>query len=184
MSTVHQRRIEQEWRLLQALAEANPSLVEAAERDADAWNQVFRFKLQQTQALVEEAGKLRILECHAVTIHFPRFFPAVPLETSLVQPVFHPNVHPETGFVCLWDRFSFGDTVVEAVAQLQRVITWQLWNEHPDHLLQPASLGWYKDKNRDFVLPLSAQSLQKPEGFDLGRTYARRPEGFERRRLG
>jgi len=183
MSTVHQRRIEQERQLLQALAEGNPELLQDCKHDMEAGGPIFRFKLLQTQALVEEAGQLRIQEEHQVSIHFPRFFPAVPLETSLLRPVFHPNVHPETGFVCLWSRFSSGDTVVEAVAQLQRVISWELWNEEPDHVMQPKALAWFREPARSVALPLVFAALSRPEGFDLARCYAWRREGVGRRRL-
>jgi hypothetical protein len=183
MSTVHERRIEQEWKLLQALAEHNPELLQDCHREIEAGDPVFSLQLRRTQALIEEAGELRIREEHLVSIHFPRFFPAVPLEVSLLQPVFHPNVHPETGFVCLWNRFSPGDSVVEAVAQLQRVISWELVNEEPDHVMQPRSLEWYKDPARAIALPVPYQTLRRPGGFDLARTYAVRAEGAVRRRL-
>jgi hypothetical protein len=183
MLSVHQRRTEQEWKLLQALAAQNPDLLRDCERDDEADGPVFRFLLQQTPAFVEDAGQLRIEDQHGVSLHFPRFFPAVPLEACLSRPVFHPNVHPETGFVCLWNRFSSGDTVVEAVGLLRQVITWRLLNEASDHVMQPKSLEWYKDPARSTPLPLLCPELRGPEGFELARTYARRPEGVGRRRL-
>jgi hypothetical protein len=183
MSTVHQRRTGQEWKLLQALAEENPDRLRDCTCDAQADGVVFLFQLLRTPALVEEAGQLRIQDSHRVSLHLPRFFPAVPIEASLSRPVFHPNVHPETGFVCLWNRFSTGDTVVEAITQLQQVITWRLFNEESAHVMQPKSLEWYRDPARAIPLPLSFAALKKPEGFDLARTYARRPEGVGRKRL-
>ena len=183
MSTVHQRRIEQEWKLLQALAEHNPELLQDCRRDIEAGDPVFSFQLRRTQALIEEAGQLRVQDDHRVNIHFPRFFPAVPLEVSLLRPVFHPNVHPETGFVCLWNRFSPGDSVIEAVAQLQRVISWELWNEEPDNVMQPKSLEWYRNPDKAIALPVTYRSLRKPDGFGLARTYTGRLEGVGRRRL-
>jgi len=183
MFTVHQRRTEQEWKLLEALAGENPDLLRDCVRDAQADGRVFRFQLRQTPALIEEAGQLRIQDWHGVSLHFPRFFPAVPLEASLLRPVFHPNVHPETGFVCLWNRFSSGDTVVEAVAQLRHVITWRLLNEEPDQVMQPKSLQWYRHPARSTPLPLLCPALRRPEGFDLARTYGWRPAGVGRRRL-
>jgi len=183
MSTVYQRRIEQEWQLLQALAERNREALQDCKHDIGADGSILRFKLLQTQALVEEGGQLRIEEQHRVNIHFPRFFPAVPLEASLLPPVFHPNVHPETGFVCLWSRFSSGDTVVEAVAQLQRVISWELWNQEPDHVMQPKALEWYKEPGRAMALPLACQILRSPDGFDLARSHTWRRDGVGRRRL-
>ncbi len=100
---------------------------------------------------------------------------------SLADPLFHPNIHPENGFVCLWSRFSAADTIVEAVCQLQRILTWQLVNEQTDHLMQPDALAWLKDLNRQVSLPLTRQPVRKPEGFALANTYARRPDGVRRR---
>ena len=126
MSTLYERRVEQEWRLLEAIAKGNPDLLENPTRCVEVDSALFRFRLQQTQALIQTPTGLHLQDLHDVVIYFPRFFPSVPIEASLLKPVFHPNVHPETGFVCLWNRFSPGDTVVEAITQLQRVITWEL----------------------------------------------------------
>jgi hypothetical protein len=183
MSTLYQRRVEQEWRLLEALAECNAEVLKDCTREREVDSAVFHFILDKTPALVETASQLRIREEHDVALHFPRFFPSVPIEARLLRPVFHPNVHPETGFVCLWNRFSPGDTVIEAVALLRRVVTWELWNEEADNLIQPAAVVWYREKNHSFTLPLSRPVLERPAGFDLARTYARRPEGSNRRRL-
>jgi hypothetical protein len=181
MSTLYERRVEQEWRLLQSLAEANPGLIETLGRRVDQGDEVLDFNLHKTEALRETAGGLTVQDSHRVSVHFPRFFPSVPLEASLAKPVFHPNVHPENGFVCLWSRFSAGDTIVQAVTQLQGILTWQLVNEDPDHLMQPNALVWLKDPSRHVSLPLTQQPLRRPEGFALASTYGRRPEGFRRR---
>lgn len=185
MSTVYERRLEQEWRLLQLLAESNPGQLEIGERSRQPEGRSFRCTLRQSPALVEQAGQqeggLAVQDSHEVTFRFPRFFPSVPIEACLVQAVFHPNVHPENGFVCLWDSFSPGDTVIEAAGQLQRVISWQLVNERPDHLMQPRALEWYRSPGRPLPLPLVFQALQKPEGFELARTYGQRPEGSRKR---
>jgi hypothetical protein len=185
MSTIYERRIEQEWRLLQLLAESNPGHLDVGERSRLLDGQSFRCTLRQSPALLELAGGqeagLSVQDCHEVTFRFPRFFPSVPIEASLARAVFHPNVHPENGFVCLWDSFSPGDTVIEAAAQLQRVISWQLVNERPDHLMQPYALEWYRNPDRSLPLPLAFQVLKKPEGFELARTYGQRPEGSRKR---
>jgi Ubiquitin-conjugating enzyme len=167
MSALYQRRVEQEWRLLADLAAANPFVLSMDGRRTEDGIEVFQFTLRQTPALVMESEGPRLRHTHGVFLRFPRFFPAVPSELSLASPVFHPNVHPENGFVCLWDRFSAKDTVVETVAQLQRVITWQLFNEVPDHLMQPAALAWYKNPARDLALPLVVEALRRPAGLDL-----------------
>lgn len=160
-SSVHERRIEQEWKLLLALAAENPEVLQDCVREDKADGAEFRFRLLQTQARVEEAGQLRVIDQHEVTLRFPRFFPAVPIEASLARPVFHPNVHPETGFVCLWNRFSSGDTVIEAVRQLQKVISWDLHNEASDHVMQPSALSWRKGA-ASHTLPLKTSLVSAP----------------------
>lgn len=171
--------------MLQSLAETNPGWLEVGEKSRLPDGQSFRCTLRQSPALLEQAegldAGLLVQDSHEVTFRFPRFFPAVPIEASLARAVFHPNVHPENGFVCLWDSFSPGDTVIEAAGQLQRVISWQLVNERPDHLMQPHALEWYRSPGRLLSLPLVFQALQKPEGFELSRTYGRRPEGSRKR---
>ncbi len=183
MPGLYQRRVEQEWRLLEALVEANPDVLGNAKRRSESGDEVFSLQLDQTTALMAESSGIGLETKHQAIVHFPRFFPSVPIEVSLLRPVFHPNVHPENGFVCLWDRFSSGDTVVEAMAQLQSVLTWKLWNEQSDNVMQPLALEWFKSPDRTQRLPLICQAIRKPEGFALARTYARRPEGLARKRL-
>lgn len=177
-SSVHKRRVEQEWKLLLALAAENPEVLQDCVREDKPDGTLFRFQLLQTQALVEEAGQLQILHEHTVTLRFPRFFPAVPIEASLARPVFHPNVHPETGFVCLWNRFSSGDTVIEAVRQLQKVISWQVHNETPDHVMQPEALTWQKGAE-SAALPLKTSLVSIPPSLDL--KFGETSRSFRRR---
>jgi hypothetical protein len=181
--TLHQRRVEQEWRLLQMLASMNRPVLEILNRGQEATSEIFCVVLRQTYGLAKQASELKLLETHTVVVHFPEFFPSVPIEVSLLNPVFHPNVHPVNGFVCLWNRFSAGDTVMEAVLRLQRIITWELLNEGGDHVLQPECISWHRDPQRGIKLPLDCQPVRKPEGFLMERTFARRPEGNYRRRL-
>jgi hypothetical protein len=183
MTTLYQRRVEQEWRLLHLLAQANPTILENINREQQVGGEVFCFTLHQTSSLRGEPNNLQFPDTHSVQLHFPGFFPSVPIEANLVHPVFHPNVHPENSFVCLWNRFSSGDTVMEAVSQLQQVITWKLVNQETDHLMQPEALAWYKDASREIELPLSYQPIAKPTDFQQERTYAVRPPNSYRRRL-
>jgi hypothetical protein len=166
-TSVHERRVEQEWKLLLSLAAENPEILQDCVRQDQVDGTVFRFRFLQTQALVEEGDQLRIVEQHNVTLRFPRFFPSVPIEASLAQPVFHPNVHPEIGFVCLWNRFSSGDTVIEAVRQLQKVISWELHNEEPDHMMQPRAVEWFRNSKRSTVLLFSIPKLKPKHRVDL-----------------
>src|SRR5262249_38688823 len=121
-------------------------------------------------------------DSHKVSLSFPRFFPSTPIEARLAVQDFHPNVHTETAFVCLWNRFSPGDTVIEAISQLQQVISCQLLNEETDHVMQPEALAWYQDPARGVKLPLPYQPINKPIDFQKERTYAvHSPNSFRRR---
>jgi ubiquitin-protein ligase len=139
---LRQRRIENEWELLQQMAQANPSLLSDVRRHHDD----FLLKLSQTTAPVRVEGIIDLRSEHAVRISFPRFFPTMPIEAYVTPPVFHPNVHPDTGFVCLWGRFSLHDTVVEALCQLQRVLTFTLFSESADHVMQPGAIRWLEEQ--------------------------------------
>lgn len=161
MSSLYERRVEQEWRLLQGLAQLNPELIQDCARDKESGIEVFRFTLRQTQALVEQDSELQVIDEHRVSIHFPRFFPSVPMEASLARPVFHPNVHPETGFVCLWNRTSSRQTVGNAITQLQRVITWELFNETAEHVMQPDGLAWLSRGPRTIPAPLFSADIKR-----------------------
>jgi ubiquitin-protein ligase len=183
MSTLYQRRIEQEWQLLQLLAKLHSSSIENPKREKEVRGEVFRFTIHQTPALIGKPDHFQILDIHAVSLYFPKFFPSTPIEANLGDPVFHPNVHPENGFVCLWNRFSPGDTVMEAISQLQQVITWKLVNQETDHLMQPDALAWYKDPARKVEVSLAYAPITKPTNFQQERTYAVRPPNSYRKRL-
>jgi ubiquitin-protein ligase len=183
MPTLYQRRLEQEWEILELIVTANPEILENPQRTVEIPGEVFNFVLSQTLGLTGTPLNFESVNSHKVYLHFPKFFPSTPIEANLAQPVFHPNVHPETGFVCLWNRFSPGDTVMEAISQLQRVIAWELVNEETDHLMQPEALAWYKDPARGMELPLPYQPITKPIDFQKERTYAIRPPNSFRRRL-
>lgn len=161
---LRQKRIENEWGLLQQMAEANSSLLKIRERREDE----FLLTLHETPAVLlqsvqpGDAGSIQLCSDHAVRLAFSRFFPAVPIEAYLACPVFHPNVHPETGFVCLWGRFSLHDTVVEALCQLQRVLTFTLFSESADHVMQPEALRWAHNKENELREQLHFTHLQKP----------------------
>lgn len=159
------RRVGNEWRLLTELARGNPALVGELRRNHGPALDELAFRLRGSGALRLAAGRPVIGETHDVLIRFPRYFPAVPMEVELAAPVFHPNVHPETGFVCLWNRYRAGDSVVEAVARLQRVITWELYNLDADQVMQPEAVRWLEAGHPEFDLPLPYTPVAAPESL-------------------
>ena len=159
---LRRQRIENEWLFLQRIAEANAGRIVAKSRTADE----FLVLLRETSAPVERDGNIEIVDEHQVRLSFARFFPTIPLEAYLTRPVFHPNIHPGTGFVCLWGNPAVADTVVEALIQLQRVLTCSLFTESPDHVMQPKALEWVLASHPGVQLPLKCTPLSKPAGWD------------------
>lgn len=158
---LRRQRIDNEWALLERLEKANPALLVALERRQND----FLFKLRESTAVLLVEGQVQLCSEHNVRLSFPRFFPTMPIEAYVARPVFHPNVHPDTGFVCLWGRFSLRDTVVEALCQLQGVLAYGLFSEAADHVMQPEALCWAETELASGRLPLVYTPLQKPEGW-------------------
>jgi hypothetical protein len=179
-------RIRREWQLLLDLARLNQPILEIIGhrlvRDAEA----ISIALHETSGIVRVHGQRTVIRTHLAEVLFPRFFPSVPIEIRLTQPVFHPNVDPVSGFVCLWDRFYAGDTTVEAVTQLQQIIAWKLANFGGDHLMQPDATAWYRDPARSDTLPLDFTPIVEPEEYALQKNPAHHfcgPNRQRRRRI-
>jgi len=120
MADLRARRIEREREWLARLVQDNPETLSELACDRD------EFRL-----------RLRIAERdHQARIVFPRFFPSVPLEAYLAEPIPHPNVDPNNGFVCLWTKLSVRHTAVEAVRRLRLILAWRIFNLEADHVMQ------------------------------------------------
>lgn len=133
--------------MLEQLAALNPQRLRTVELGADEFLMTF-----ETPAHGASLHRLKLV--------FAPYFPAVPIEAYLEVPVRHPNVHPLNGFICLWDKHSPGDTVIETLRQTQRVLSGELWNAEADHLMQPDAVG---------VNALAYEPLLLPEGYLLER---------------
>src|SRR5712692_910090 len=94
------RRLRNEWDLLQEMGRANPSTLDILVGEPE----LFRITLHQTRGTLRRGGQNALVSSHAAEIRFPRFFPSLTIEARLLHPVFHPNVDPDSGFVCLWER--------------------------------------------------------------------------------
>lgn len=149
---IRERRIRNEWAWLVRTAEDNPGeliLPGSPEQPVS---------LPRTPCY-DMTGSLSL--GISVRFAFPEYYPSVPLEAWLSKPVRHPNVHPETGFVCLWDMRQEGTSLVEAILQLQRVVTWHLFNYEADHLMQPEA---------GRLPPLDYRPVAVPPSYYLERT--------------
>ncbi len=132
-----ERRLAAEWALLEHLAAANRARLSNLRRD-DAG---FQLKLHGPAALsIPKQGHNGRLSVHDLRFEFPVHFPAVPMEMYLRIPVLHPNVHPETGFVCLWDRHRVSNSVEHALHKLVAMLAGTLFNPDALHVMQPDAL--------------------------------------------
>jgi ubiquitin-protein ligase len=181
--TLRSRRLSQEWKLLAEIQRINPEVVEIRGRRAQADCDLFAITLHHTTGILAwSAGHAQLAGSHAAVFRFPRFFPSVPIEASLSKPLFHPNIDPQNGFVCLWTRFSSGDTVMEAVRRLQQIIAWKLVNLEAPHVMQPEAARWYRESAPPAMLPLAFTPLVESHRFRLEKSFsARGPDGFRRR---
>lgn len=182
-ASLRERRIEQEWLLLQELAAANPGLLEILDRRKLADSEDFQLLLHETEGIPAQDSGTRV-RSHQVRLSFPRFYPAAPLEAYLTQPVKHPNVDPRNGFVCLWTKHAGRETVVEALRRLQEVIVWKRMNLDNDHLMQPEAVAWHADiaQRQPTLFPLPCTPLKELPGFRLEKDHFQQP-GRPRKRL-
>ena len=172
-ATPFSRRLTAEWTLLAELAALNPGrLFDLATSDA-----AFHLTLNATPAL-SLTGE--VLDVHRLHLVFPRYFPALPLELSLETPVFHPNIHPDTGFVCLWDRHSALNTVEHALHKTAAILGWTLSNPDPRHTMQPAAQRLTETERKMLRERLAAAPLR---GVQPEAAAVREPGPSFRRRL-
>ena len=130
-----ERRLHAEWELLLALASLNPGrLSKPAACDA-----VFSMLLSGP-AVPAAGAHEEFVTVHDIRVLYPLHFPAVPMELTLAKPVQHPNVHPEAGFVCLWERHRVSHTIEHALHKLVAMLNGTLFNADPLHVMQPAAL--------------------------------------------
>jgi hypothetical protein len=162
------RRVANEARFLDMLAAANPNGLTVAGWDRQAGGDTARVTLLDTPAYLIGGGVARK---HEFRLVLPEYFPSAAIEAWLEIPVAHPNVHPVNGFVCLWARHAPGNTIVEALLQVQRIITWDLWNPDPEHAIQPEA---------GVLAPLPCTSLELPAEYSAGLVSAPRPRSRSR----
>lgn len=176
MSLATERRLTTEWALLQRLAAQNPQRLV----DLQAEDLTFYLQLKGTPALPLSSGAGDVRSDHHVRIIFPRFYPTTPLELYLQTPVQHPNIHPQTGFVCLWDRHRVGHTVEHALHKLVAILGWRLYNRDAVHIMQPAALARLETSREAIAASLAAPLLA---GTTLGDSWPGSQDALRRRRL-
>lgn len=141
-----ERRLQAEWDLLQQLAQLNPErLVDISSED-----RTFRLILLDTPARLLGSPNGELISSHNVRATYPAFFPSTPLELYVDQAFFHPNVHPITGFVCVWDRHRIENTIEAALHKLVAMMSGRLYNREASHVMQPEAFS-----------PMSAEAIYK-----------------------
>ena len=91
-----------------------------------------------------ERAAPRTRDSHTLRLLFGRFFPEVPIECYVDEPLVHPNVKAETGFVCLWEQASPRDTVIQALARTQAMAAFRMVNTGAVHLMNREAAAWYE----------------------------------------
>ncbi len=146
MRSIRERRVESEWHTLLKIVSHNVGVVTVLGRNSIAGVDRFQIELRRSGGLLRVNGVPAEVDTYGAAIEFPDFFPAVPMQVFLPRPLLHPNVQPVTGFVCLWDQTSPGDSVIEALQRLQLIASWKMFNDSPDHLMQPEAFDLYPSR--------------------------------------
>lgn len=148
--TLRERRMQSEWLLLTKLVEANPEIIDSIDRTDDA----FHVHFSETPGWVTGTSGPTMRNEHWIEYLFPRYYPTLPLEAYCQRPAFHPNIHPETGFLCLWEDYLPNRSILEAVVTTRAVLAHQAMNRNAQHCMQPDAFD---------CEPLAMQALKIPE---------------------
>jgi ubiquitin-protein ligase len=181
-------RVEKEWALLDRLAAANPEYIEVIGRTPSAVEDVFHVRLHSSPGIARVHGEtLETRDSHTFRFCFTRFYPEVPVDCYVAEPLFHPNVNPESGFVCLWEQANPRETVVQALARTQAIAAFRMVNTGAPHLMNKDAAAWYERvaKPRQLV-PLTWSELkvyEVREGQLVWIDPARQPRTAPRVRL-
>ena len=161
-------RIEGEWRLVERLSRINPSRLEILERSVLPSEEIFKLRLLRSPGLeAVRGGRLITRDTHTVRLGFTRFYPEVPIECYIEEPLYHPNVRAETGFVCLWEQANPRDTAVQALARAQAVAAYRMVNVGGPHQMNREAAEWYLAVGRPRgIVPLSWDELRVYEVQD------------------
>lgn len=159
------RRIGSERRFLLMLAEANPGRLTVHPDLGDS----ISVSLPDTPFYDSTLQPARGLRARLL---FPDYYPSVPIEAFIDPPAAHPNVHPTSGFICLWDTRHRGVSAIEAVLQIQRVVSCLLSNPLADHLMQPDALS---------LPPLPFLPLLVPGSYYLQQSASEPPQSLRKR---
>ena len=179
------RRLSAEWETLVSLARINDPQIEGGRLvDLSAGDLRLSLRLRGTPALALPGSNSgegdRVVEEHLLRVVFPVFFPAAPMEVYLETPMQHPNIHPETGFVCVWAHHRVSNTVEHALHKTVAMLGWRLSNAEPVHVMQPEVM-----RRMQVEGALVAEALKTPplRGLSPEVGFLAEPSAVWRRRL-
>lgn len=147
------RRMEEEWQLLEALACANPRIVAEITRSSEEFHVV----LKESRAWVLDGSKLKAENEHTVRYVYPRYYPTLPIDGYFASPIAHVNVDPVTGFVCLWESYRPSQTIVDAILITRSIMACRTANLNPVHCMQSVECAPFPD-----VQPLTIPEQCRP----------------------
>lgn len=155
-------RVEKEWTLLTRFAAANPDRIEVTGRTQAPGEDTFHVTLHASPGIEDARGdEIVTRDTHTLRLCFTRFYPDVPIDCYVAEPLFHPNVKPETGFVCLWEQASPRETVVQALARTQAIAAFRMVNTGSAHLMNKAAAAWLEAFGRPRqIVPLTWDELR------------------------
>ncbi len=171
--SIRSRRVAGEWNLLLRLCDHNPDILRVLACKQHCGADRFEIAFSSSALSFEATCPLSAFEAEIV---FPDFFPAVPIQAFVRPLLLHPNIHPETGFVCLWSQMCSTDTIVDALLRLQGMAGWTLYNEDAEHLMQADAF-----ERRGTREPLPFEPIQLPTDVKATRAYRMPPSQFRRR---
>jgi ubiquitin-protein ligase len=145
---LRQSLIENDVMMLQELAQLNPNVIRVISLDRNSAEEQVEISISQTPGIVRLTDDTPILRNeHRFRFVFPRFYPEMPIACYCFDPLFHPNVSPETKFFCLWAKFShLENNILQAICRAQAATALRIVNIHRDHWLNPTAAKWYLEQ--------------------------------------
>lgn len=152
------RRMDAEWKLLEALADTNRMIFAAISRSENE----FRVDMRDSPAWIGGRHERKIETAHLLRYVYPRYYPSLPLEGYFACPIFHVNVDPATGFVCLWQDYRPARTIVDAILITRAIMAGNVANLNPVHRMQQDAALDCEDCHALPMTPLTLPSACRP----------------------
>jgi Ubiquitin-conjugating enzyme len=152
------RRMDEEWQMLEAIAHVNRPTFVAITRARDEFHIIMR----DSPAWVNVRGRQRVETEHALRYVYPRYYPSLPLEGYFVRSILHVNVDPKTGFVCLWKDYRPAQTIVDAILVTRAIMSGKAANFDAAHRMQHDALLDDADSRVLLMPPLNIPAECRP----------------------